>query len=104
MELSRRIQAAADYIRPFVKESPTVGLILGSGLGDFADTLEDRVVIPFAQIPDFPQATVEGHVGAFVLASVMENPWSPFRAVSIFTRATPSRPLPSPSGSWRSWV
>lgn len=66
MELSRRIQAAADYIRPFVKESPTVGLILGSGLGDFADTLEDRVVIPFAQIPDFPQATVEGHVGAFV--------------------------------------
>ena len=77
MELTTRIQSAADYIRSVLSaqrptlvpcgiEPPTVGLILGSGLGDFADTLEDRVVIPFADIPDFPQATVEGHVGAFV--------------------------------------
>jgi len=66
MDLSSRIRAAADYIRPFVTTPPTIGLILGSGLGDFADTLEDRVVIPFADIPDFPQATVEGHTGAFV--------------------------------------
>lgn len=67
MELSQRIQTAADFIRPHVTEPPTVGLILGSGLGDFADTLENRVVIPFSEIPDFPRATVEGHTGAFVL-------------------------------------
>ena len=69
MDLSTRIQAAADYIRPFITTAPTVGLILGSGLGAFADTLENRVVIPFADIPDFPQATVEGHVGAFVFGT-----------------------------------
>ena len=69
MELIDRILAAADYIRPFVKTPPTVGLILGSGLGDFADTLEDKVVIPFSDIPHFPQATVEGHTGAFVFGT-----------------------------------
>ena len=69
MDLSSRIQAAADYIRPFVTTAPTVGLILGSGLGDFADTLENKTVIPFADIPDFPQATVEGHTGAFVFGT-----------------------------------
>jgi purine-nucleoside phosphorylase len=44
-------------------------MILGSGLGDFADTLENRLVIPFTDIPDFPAATVPGHVGAFVFGT-----------------------------------
>ena len=66
MTYSERIHAAADFISARVTIHPTVGLILGSGLGDFADTLEDRTVIPFSSIPDFPQATVEGHTGAFV--------------------------------------
>ena len=69
MELSKRIHAAAEFIRSRLTAMPTVGLILGSGLGDFADTLENRVVIPFSQIPDFPQPTVEGHVGAFVIGT-----------------------------------
>lgn len=69
MDLSTRIHAAAEHIRAKLTTSPTIGLILGSGLGDFADTLEDRIVIPFSQIPDFPQPTVEGHVGAFVIGN-----------------------------------
>lgn len=69
MDLSSRIHAAADYIRPFITTPPTVGLILGSGLGDFANTLENPVTVPFSDIPDFPQATVEGHVGAFVFGT-----------------------------------
>jgi purine-nucleoside phosphorylase len=44
-------------------------MILGSGLGDFADTLENRRVIPFTDIPDFPAATVPGHTGAFVFGT-----------------------------------
>lgn len=67
MNLSQRIHDAADYIRQKLTTPPTIGLILGSGLGDFADTLENRIVIPFAEVPDFPQPTVEGHVGAFVI-------------------------------------
>ena len=69
MDLSKRIHDAADYIRERITEAPTIGMILGSGLGDFADTLENKVVIPFAQIPDFPRPTVEGHAGAFVIGS-----------------------------------
>jgi purine-nucleoside phosphorylase len=69
MDLSTRIHAAAEHIRAKLTVKPTIGLILGSGLGDFADTLEDRIVIPFSQIPDFPQPTVEGHAGAFVIGN-----------------------------------
>ena len=66
MNLSTRIQNAVDYIRSRTDAEPTFGMILGSGLGDFADTLENRQVIPFTDIPDFPAATVPGHAGAFV--------------------------------------
>ena len=67
MDLSKRIHDAAEFIRKQLTTMPTIGLILGSGLGDFADTLENRIVIPFGDVPDFPQPTVEGHAGAFVI-------------------------------------
>ena len=69
MNLNQLINETAAYIKARITSAPTVGLILGSGLGDFADRLENRIVIPFAQIPNFPQPTVEGHVGAFVIGS-----------------------------------
>ena len=45
---------------------PTVGLVLGSGLGAFADELTDRVAIPFDKIPGFPPSTIVGHAGNVV--------------------------------------
>jgi purine-nucleoside phosphorylase len=45
---------------------PRVGLILGSGLGAFADTLADRVAVPFDRIPGFPPSTIVGHAGNVV--------------------------------------
>ena len=51
MDNTARILAAADYIRSRVNLRPEIGLILGSGLGDFADTLEDALRIPYAEIP-----------------------------------------------------
>ena len=66
MELENRIRSAADYILSKVSIRPTVGMVLSSGLGDFADTLEDAVSIPFSQIPNFPTPTVPGHTGALV--------------------------------------
>jgi purine-nucleoside phosphorylase len=45
---------------------PRVALVLGSGLGDFADTLEDRVAIPYGEIPTMPQSGVQGHAGKLV--------------------------------------
>ena len=69
MTLSTRIQNAVAYIRSRTAVEPEFGMILGSGLGDFADTLENRLVIPFTDIPDFPAATVPGHTGAFVFGT-----------------------------------
>lgn len=46
---------------------PAVGLVLGSGLGGLADTLEDRVVIPYTDIPGWPVSTVPGHSGQLVI-------------------------------------
>lgn len=69
MNLSTRIRNAIEYIRSRTTAEPSVGMILGSGLGDFADTLEDRLVIPFTDIPEFPAATVPGHAGAFVFGT-----------------------------------
>ena len=66
MNLNQLINDATAHIKARITAAPSIGLILGSGLGDFADRLEDKVVIPFSQIPNFPQSTVEGHVGAFV--------------------------------------
>ena len=66
MTLQEKIFAAAEFLRSRIPFTPEVGLVLGSGLGDFADTLEEAVRIPYADIPDFPQPTVEGHTGAFV--------------------------------------
>lgn len=67
MELTDRIYSAADYIRTRTPLRPTVGLVLGSGLGDYADTLEDTICIPFTEIPNFPLPTVPGHNGALVI-------------------------------------
>ncbi len=45
---------------------PETGIVLGSGLGDFADQISDRIEIPYSDIPNFPTSSVEGHKGCFV--------------------------------------
>ncbi len=71
MELQNKIHAAAEYILSHVAARPTIAMVLGSGLGDFADTLEDAVRIPYGDIPHFPQPTVAGHAGALVFGRKM---------------------------------
>ncbi len=62
-----KIKAAAEYIRARVSMRPTIGLVLGSGLGEYADTLEDAVRIAYSEIPSFPVPTIPGHSGALVI-------------------------------------
>lgn len=69
--LLARLDAAADAIRRKAKSPPEVGLVLGSGLGAFAEGLADRVAIPYDRIPNFPVPSgVVGHAGELVLGSV----------------------------------
>ncbi len=61
---------AADLIRERTSLQPSIGLVLGSGLGTLVDTLGDRSVIPYGDIPGWPQATVHGHQGNLVIGEL----------------------------------
>jgi purine-nucleoside phosphorylase len=65
--LFERATAAAAYIRASSRLEPSIGIILGSGLGAFADHIADATAIPFADIPHFPKSTVPGHSGRLVI-------------------------------------
>jgi purine-nucleoside phosphorylase len=64
--MTLKIEQAATFIRARCDMQPRAAIILGSGLGDFADTLDDAVKIPTADIPHYPKSTVEGHRGFLV--------------------------------------
>ena len=67
MNLQKRIDESTAYLQARLGTlQPEVGLILGSGLGCYADDLEDTIQIPYADIPGFLTTTVEGHRGQFV--------------------------------------
>jgi purine-nucleoside phosphorylase len=65
-----RLSYAAAWVRGRSDLRPEVGVVLGSGLSGVADRLEGAVAIPFAEIPEFPVATVEGHAGRLVLGAL----------------------------------
>jgi purine-nucleoside phosphorylase len=54
--------------------APRVGIVLGSGMGAVADAVADPVVVPYKEIPHFPQSTVEGHLGRLVAGSLDGTP------------------------------
>lgn len=64
------IDQAAEAIRARIDVQPAVGMILGSGLGDLADSVENATVIPNNQIPQWPLSTVHGHKGRLVIGDL----------------------------------
>jgi len=69
MDMNLLTEAKA-YIEAKLNEKPTIGLILGSGLGVLADEIEQPVVIPYGDIPGFTQSTVVGHKGQLVIGKL----------------------------------
>jgi purine-nucleoside phosphorylase len=67
--LYEQAQETADFIRAAAPQPINVVVVLGSGLGAFADQLQDRVVIPYQQIPRFPVSTAVGHAGRLVIGT-----------------------------------
>ncbi len=58
---------AADYVASRLNgHKPMVGIVLGSGLGKLAEKIEDKIVIPYKEIPGFPVSTAIGHKGNFI--------------------------------------
>ena len=65
---------AAAVIRKRITVEPRVGIILGSGLGGIAATIDDGVRIPYREVPGFPSATVVGHAGELVAGTLSGTP------------------------------
>src|SRR5687768_4333182 len=72
--LYERAEHAARTIRARLSAEPRIAIVLGSGLGGFADDFEDAVRIPYNEIPGFPRSTVEGHNGQLVSGKVDSVP------------------------------
>ncbi len=68
------IQSAVSVIRERCSIQPKVGIILGSGLGAFADSLENKTVIPYSEIPNFPTSSVAGHAGRLIIGTLAGEP------------------------------
>lgn len=68
------IQKAADEVRKHTSVRPRVGLILGSGLGPLAESVENPDFVPYDKIPGWPVSTVKGHVGRLVLGQLEGQP------------------------------
>ncbi len=60
------LERAVEVLRQKVPQEIDVALILGSGLGAFAESLEDKLEVPYGEIPDLPESTVKGHAGQYV--------------------------------------
>jgi len=65
-----KLGKAANYIRSKKSTKPKIGIVLGSGLGMFVDQIENKVIIPYSEIPYFKKTTVEGHEGRLILGTV----------------------------------
>ena len=65
-----KIQQTAEFLRSKVNDIPQTAIILGTGLGDLVDHIEDKLFIPYHDIPNFPVSTVEGHSGNLIFGSL----------------------------------
>ncbi len=70
MNLYDKIQETAAFIRQHITNTPKVGIILGSGLGELADTIQREATLHYSAIPHFPVSTVQGHGGELVFGKI----------------------------------
>jgi len=69
-DLLKKIEETVSYIRQKITHSPHIGIVLGSGLGNFTGELEIELEVPYESIPNFPVSTVQGHKGRLVFGKI----------------------------------
>jgi len=67
--MKQKISDAMEFLNSRVSRVPEVAVVLGSGLGSFADSMEERIGVPYEDIPHFPISTVKGHSGQLVFGT-----------------------------------
>ncbi|MCX7705736.1 MAG: purine-nucleoside phosphorylase, partial [bacterium] len=65
-----KIKESVKYLKSKIDLTPEIGIILGTGLGKFADKIDKEQVIPYSSIPNFPISTVEGHAGNLIFGRI----------------------------------
>ncbi|MDO5016242.1 MAG: purine-nucleoside phosphorylase [Eubacteriales bacterium] len=70
----KELEEASAYLRGKIKETPKIALILGSSLGSLADEIEDRVEIPYREVPHMLTSTAPGHKGIFIFGHFRGKP------------------------------
>jgi purine-nucleoside phosphorylase len=73
-QLLHQLEETGKYLKSQTSIIPKIGLILGSGLGELADQLEESVAVAYENIPHFPVSTVEGHAGKLVFGRLEGKP------------------------------
>jgi len=64
------MKQAIEYVNNQLEQKPDVAVVLGSGLGSFGDQLMDKIIIPYEDIPGYPQTTVVGHSGQLSFGTI----------------------------------
>ena len=70
LELKQQIQEASDYIKKLYPKKPSVGIILGTGLGALAEEITQAIDVSYEHIPHFAKSTVEFHAGKLIFGSL----------------------------------
>jgi len=74
-EILKKIEQAVDLIKQKTNNfKPLIGIILGSGLGEIAEEIEQKIVIPYEEVPNMPKSTVSGHKGNFIFGYLEKKP------------------------------
>lgn len=73
-DYAAKLAEVRHFLMEKVNNQPEMGIVLGSGLGGFAEVMEEAVSIPYRDIPHFPVSTVEGHKGELVFGKVNGKP------------------------------
>jgi purine-nucleoside phosphorylase len=99
-QVVKEIQEVVDFLKPRMPEQPQAGIILGSGLGAFADSIQNPVIIPYADIPHFHAPSVEGHQGRILFGrlrgvpvAALQGRWHLYEGHSMDSIVIPTRAL-----------
>lgn len=69
----KKIKETATFLKNKIKEIPTAAIVLGSGLGEFTQNLNESITISYNEIPNFPNVTVSGHSGELVVGKINQK-------------------------------
>lgn len=74
LDIESQLKISLNYIRRYTHLKPQIGIVLGSGLGSFADNLTSKIKIRTAEIPHYPKSTIEGHKGNLIFGMLHKIP------------------------------